>query len=150
MKTESQTLKRNLSILLVEDNPGDAFLVRQVLESSRFPLHIELSQDGVEALAYLHHDDIYQNTSLPDLILLDLDLPRKNGWDVLTSIKENPLLNKIRVIILTGSHNGIDLMKSCFSLADDFIPKPKDLDHLEIFLAYMEKNWFEKILPGKN
>jgi CheY-like chemotaxis protein len=144
MKTALKSSVATMNILLVEDNPGDAFLVRQMLEHCRRPVQVGLCADGVEAMAYLHHQDIYGNTPRPDLILLDLDLPRKGGWDVLLEIKEDMSLRKIPIIILTGSAAEGDFHRSCFSLANDFIRKPQDWDHMETFLKYLETNW---ILP---
>lgn len=141
MKAAPKTTFDTMNILLVEDNPGDAFLIRQMLEHCHRPVQITFCQDGVEAMAYLHHEDIYGNTRQPNLILLDLDLPRKDGWAVLREIKDDMTLRAIPVIILTGSRAEDDLHRSCFSLANDFVRKPADWDHMEAFLKYLETNW---------
>lgn len=148
MRTITKPATKMLEILLVEDNPGDAFLEREMLEHCRRSVQVAVCHDGMEAMDYLHHLDVYQDCPLPGLILLDLDLPRKDGWEVLREIKEDLQLKNIPVIILTGSRAEQDLHRSCFSLANDFIQKPEDWDHLETFLKYLETNWIDRLHPA--
>jgi CheY-like chemotaxis protein len=136
---------KTLEVLLVEDNPGDAFLVQETLEHSHSHIHVKVCQDGVEALSYLRQEDFYDHTPEPDLVLLDLDLPRKDGWSVLNEIKEDVRLKRIPVIIMTGSQVQQALQRSCFSLANDFLRKPEDWDHFQAFLDYLETNWLQRL-----
>ncbi|HVZ80267.1 MAG TPA: response regulator [bacterium] len=148
MKTALKPSTDPLNILLVEDNPGDAFLIRQMLEHCRRSVRIGLCQDGAEAISYLHRESFYENAPRPDLILLDLDLPRVDGWQVLNQVKENLQLQTIPVVLLSGSISDMDLHRSCFSLANDFIRKPEDWDHLDIFLKYLESKWIDPFPVG--
>ncbi|HTC19678.1 MAG TPA: response regulator [bacterium] len=143
MKTGAKEVKP-FEILLVEDNPADASLMRRTLESSRWPIRLKVAPDGEEALAYLRRAETLSKTPYPDFILLDLGLPKKSGWEVLSSIKEDSGLRKIPVLILTGSRNGHDLLKARFSFADDYLLKPLDFSHLGALVNYLEETWLKK------
>ena len=124
--------KRQVSILMIEDNPTDAFLSREILsESERADYSVTILRDGVEALAYLHKDGGCENAPKPDIILLDLDLPRMNGFEFLSRIKADPELNTIRVCILTTSQASEDFKKARNLKADCFLAKPLDLKAFE-------------------
>jgi len=99
-------------ILLIEDNPGDVELIREALQSGRVLNHISLAVDGEDAMAFLNHENSYASAPRPDLILLDLNLPKKNGFEVLNEIREHPRLSRIPVIILTSSQADRDILKS--------------------------------------
>ena len=124
--------KRQVSILMIEDNPADAFLSREILsESERADYAVTTMKDGVEALAYLHKDGGRQNASKPDIILLDLNLPRMNGFEFLSRIKADPELNSIRVCILTTSGANEDIEKARNLKAECYLVKPLNLKAFE-------------------
>ncbi len=147
MKTETQQAK-SFEILLVEDNPGDADLMKNALENSRRPIHVTIVSDGESALSYLRRDDSQSDHVSPDFVLLDLGLPKKSGWEVLSSIKEDSILKKIPVLILTGSRNDHDLLKARFSFADDYLMKPLDIPHIGALVNYLEETWLKKNRPN--
>lgn len=128
--------ERNLNILLIEDNPADAFLTKEILLGSETASYeIAVLQDGVEALSYLCRIDGYEYAPKPDLILLDLNLPRMHGLDFLARIKATPNLNKIPVVILTTSESREDVLKAEELKADCYLAKPLDLESFESILA---------------
>jgi CheY-like chemotaxis protein len=97
-------IRRPTTILLVEDNPGDARLIREALKDSKLPNIVHHAKDGVEALAFLQKDEPYADAPRPDLILLDLNMPRMNGLELLKRIKDDPFLRRIPVVVLTISN----------------------------------------------
>ena len=117
-----------LSILLVEDNPADAFLVREVLEESGILGELIITNDGEEVFDYLNTEIMHHKDGLPDLILLDLNIPKKDGFSVLHDIKTNPQLQSIPVIILTTSQDSSDMQKAAELHADCYLVKPFDLN----------------------
>lgn len=143
MKTETRQAKP-FEVLLVEDNPADAELMKDALEHSKRPIHVTVVSDGERALDYLRREDYYSHNPLPDFILLDLGLPNKSGWEVLSSIKEDSRLKMIPVLILTGSRNDHDLLKARFSFADDYLLKPLDIPHFGALINYLEESWLKK------
>ena len=90
-----------VKVLLVEDNPADVFLIEEQWEHSETLCDLQVAADGVEAMAYLRNEGKYAEASRPDLILLDINMPRKNGWEVLADLKDDPSLSNIPVIVLT-------------------------------------------------
>ncbi len=135
-----------LQVLLVEDNPGDAGLIRHALDLSDHPVHLTVCPDGLSALGYLRRGD----GPPVQIILLDLGLPLKDGWDVLSELKADIRLKDIPVLILTGSEDAEDSIRATFSRADDYLLKPKDLIRLSALLHYLEKNWFSKFRPKRD
>jgi len=128
--------ERNFNILLIEDNSVDAFLTKEILLGSETASYeIAVLQDGVEALSYLCRIDGYEYAPKPDLILLDLNLPRMHGLDFLARIKATPNLNKIPVVILTTSESREDVLKAEELKADCYLAKPLDLESFESILA---------------
>jgi len=123
---------RSAEILLIEDNPGDVELIQEALQSGRVLNHISLAIDGEEAMAFLNRGCGYETAPRPDLILLDLNIPKKNGFEVLKEIKEHSSLSRVPVVILTSSQAGRDIIKSYDLSANCFISKPVDVDE---FLA---------------
>jgi chemotaxis family two-component system response regulator Rcp1 len=130
------------NILLVEDNSGDVMLMREVLSGSRFLSNIEVVTDGLEAIEYLRHKDKHCNASMPDLIIMDLTLPRMGGHDALKEIKSDPVLRAIPIVIFTGSDAPEDIRKAYSSYANCYITKPIGLDQLEKKLMMIEEFWF--------
>jgi len=127
----TQPGRSSVVVLLVEDDPADVQLVREALQESRVPVHLHVVDDGVEALAYLRGQGVYADALLPDLILLDLKMPRKSGLEVLTEIKAGEMLRRIPVIILTTSDDPEDVLRAYDLQASAYITKPSDLDEFE-------------------
>jgi len=119
---------RAAEILLIEDNPGDRELIHEALQTGRVLNHISVATDGEEAMAFLNQATGYESAPRPDLILLDLNLPKKNGFEVLEEVKENPALSRVPVVILTSSQAERDILKSYDLRANCFISKPVDVD----------------------
>lgn len=130
-----------IEILLVEDNPGDVRLTLEALREGKVRNNIYVVEDGVEAMAFLHQEGEYVDKPRPDLILLDLNLPKKNGREVLKEIKEDPDLKRIPVVILTVSKSEEDILKSYSLHANCFIVKPVDLDQFINVVKSIEHFW---------
>ncbi|MEM7553107.1 MAG: response regulator [Cyanobacteria bacterium P01_A01_bin.84] len=133
-------------ILLGEDNPGDVYLIRSSLADSKLYHSFYHVQDGEEVMAYLYQEKNYQNVSIPDLILLDLNLPKKNGFEVLAEVKADPKLKIIPIVILTSSNREKDIIKSYQLYANSYIVKPSDyfsffqaIKKLEVFWLHLAK-----------
>lgn len=140
---------RNVEILLVEDNPGDVRLTTEVLKDAKLCNRINVVSDGVEALDYLYRRGPFSAACRPDLILLDLNLPRKDGREVLEEIKSDPALKNIPVVILTTSNAEQDILKSYALHANCYITKPVDLEQFSKVVASIEEFWFSIVkLPG--
>lgn len=117
---------RNFEILLVEDNPGDVRLTQEALDEGGSRGKLSVVNDGVEALAFLRHQGRYGASARPDLILLDLNLPRRDGREVLAEVKGDPDLRRIPVVILTTSQAEEDIIKSYDLHANAYVTKPVD------------------------
>src|SRR3954452_22236790 len=117
-----------MNILLIEDNPGDARLVAEGLKNGHVPHHLDVLRDGVEALAFLQRRETYTAAPRPDLIVLDLNLPRKSGREVLAEIKADDSLRAIPVVVFSGSQADADIHASYDLQANCYISKPIDLD----------------------
>lgn len=137
----SQSARRPLEVLLVEDNPGDVRLTREALRSSKRPANLTVVGDGVEALAFLHRQGRYEHAPRPDLILLDLNLPRKAGGEVLAEIKSDDQLQSIPVVILTTSRTTRDIIQSYRMHVNCYIAKPVDLDQFMSVVRAIESFW---------
>ena len=131
-----------IEILLVEDNPGDARLTREALSMSKVRNNLHRASDGEEAMAFLRHEGAFGNVPTPDLILLDLNLPRRDGREVLEDIKSDPQLKHIPVVILTSSQAEEDILRSYRLHANCFITKPVDLEQLTKVVQGIEQFWF--------
>lgn len=130
-----------IEILLVEDNPGDARLAKEALKDSKLKNNLNHVADGVEALDYLKRKGKFKNSMRPDLILLDLNLPKKDGREVLADIKSDESLKRIPVVILTISKAEEDILKSYNLHANCFITKPIDLDQFIKVVKSIEDFW---------
>src|SRR4051812_4861313 len=130
-----------VEILLVEDNPADARLTREVFEGGRLTTHLNIVQDGEEALAFLRREGEFENSPRPKLVLLDLNLPRKDGREVLQELKSDPALSRIPVIVLTTSAAEADILHSYDLQANCFITKPLDLDEFFDVVRSIEDFW---------
>lgn len=139
-----------IEILLVEDNPGDARLAREALKESKVRNTIHHAKDGVEAMRFLRRQAEHAGSPPPDLILLDLNLPRKNGREVLAEVKEDPELRQIPVVVMTTSEAEKDLLESYDLHANAFIVKPMDLDRFIDVVQAIEIFWFTVVkLPPR-
>ena len=140
-----------IEILLVEDNAGDARLAEEALKESKVRNKLHHVKDGVEAMKFLRRQQEYSHVSLPDLVLLDLNLPRKDGREVLAEIKEDPELRLIPVVVLTTSEAERDLVKSYDLHANAVIVKPIDLSRFIEIVESIEDFWFTVVkLPQRN
>jgi two-component system, chemotaxis family, response regulator Rcp1 len=131
-----------IEILLVEDNPGDARLAVEALKESKVHNHLHHVVDGVEAMRFLRREGEYAGMPAPDLILLDLNLPRKDGREVLAEIKEAPELRAVPVVVLTTSAAERDLVKSYDLHANAYVVKPIDLERFIEIVQAIEEFWF--------
>lgn len=131
-----------VEILLVEDNPGDARLAREALLSNKMRLEVNEVHDGEAAMAYLLRQGPFRTAPRPDLILLDLNLPKKDGREVLAEIKENAELKQIPVVILTSSKAEEDILRTYKLHANCYIAKPIDLDQLQKVVTQIKDFWF--------
>ncbi|MHC5756750.1 response regulator [Nostoc sp.] len=131
-----------IEVLLVEDNPGDAQLTRIALEDSKISIHLNVVEDGVEAMAFLRKQDKYVKAAHPDIILLDLNLPRKDGREVLAEIKGDENLKRIPVVVLTTSQAEEDILKAYNLCANCYITKPVDFDQFVKIVQSIENFWF--------
>lgn len=136
-----RALGRPVEILLVEDNPGDVRLTAECLREGRVLNNLSVVEDGVQALAFLRHEGAYASEPRPDLILLDLNLPKKDGREVLAVIKSDPGLRRIPVVVLTTSQAEEDILKSYDLNANCYITKPVTLDQFMAVVKSIEDFW---------
>lgn len=140
---------RPIEILLVEDNPGDADLTREAFATGKIDNVLHVVSDGVEAMAFLRCQGKYSGAARPDLVLLDLNLPRKDGREVLAEIKSDETLKRIPVVVLTTSRDEADVLKSYNLHANCFISKPIDLGEFIRAVRSIEDFWLTIVsLPG--
>lgn len=145
-----ETMEQRINILLVEDNPGDVRLTKEALLESKIYNNLDVVMDGAEALALLHAEGKYADRRIPDLILLDLNLPKKDGREVLAEIKQDPELRRIPVVILTTSRAEADILKTYDLHANCYITKPVDLDQFITVVRAIENFWMTIVkLPPK-
>ena len=138
------------TILLVEDNKADVRLVREALKNSSLTYEMATVRDGVAAMAYLHQEGEYAAVSRPDLIILDLNLPKKDGREVLSEIKTNSQLKRIPVVVLTTSRNEDDIHQSYELNANCFITKSRNLSELFTIVRRIEEFWLTTVtLPSQ-
>ena len=130
-----------LKILLVEDSPSDVRLIREALKETPVPVQITVAQDGVEAMDYLHSTEVGASVR-PDLVLLDLNLPRKNGREVLAEVKSSPNLKQIPVLVMTSSRADEDIAQAYSLNANCYITKPGDLQEYINVVRAIEDFWF--------
>lgn len=147
----SDTNTKIFDILVVEDNPGDARLTREVLSDSGVQSCLYVVNDGVEAMEFLRHKGKFRDVPMPDLIIMDLNLPRKDGREVLAEIKSDDYLQHIPIVIMTISQAEEDILKSYKLHANCFITKPIDLNQFIKVIKSIEEFWFSIVkLPPKN
>lgn len=142
--------EREIEILLVEDNPGDARLTLEALKEAKMHNHLSYVIDGVEALAFLRREGKYGAAPRPDLILLDLNLPRKDGREVLAEIKADDKLKRIPVVVLTTSQAEEDVLRAYNLNANCYVSKPVDLDQFIKVVKCIEDFWLTIVkLPSE-
>jgi chemotaxis family two-component system response regulator Rcp1 len=131
-----------IEVLLVEDNPGDVRLTREALRDGKVHNNLSVAPDGVEALAFLRREGKYADAPRPDVILLDLNLPKKDGREVLEEVKADPSLRNIPVVILTSSEAERDIAQAYALHANCYVTKPVDLDQFITVVKSIEDFWF--------
>jgi len=141
---QAHELQRPRHILLVEDNPADIRLTREAFQEAQIENYLHVVEDGVAALAYLHRMSPYENAPVPDLVLLDLNLPRLDGPGVLAVIKKDRRLRRIPVVVLSTSRAEDDILQSYDLHANCFITKPVNLDKFIDVLKNLEQFWFNE------
>jgi CheY-like chemotaxis protein len=134
---------RAILILLVEDNPGDVRLTREILADSKVRNQLVVAGNGAEAMAILRREGLYRDSPRPDVVLLDLNLPGKDGREVLAEIKSDPDLATIPVVILTSSAADEDVLKSYRLQANCYVTKPIDLHEFVKVVKSVEDFWLE-------
>jgi len=140
---------KNYCVLLIEDNPGDVRLTQEAFRENGDQVDLEVVMDGVDAMAYLNKEGEYSNKRTPDLILLDLNLPKWDGKQILAKIKENKQLLRIPIVVLTTSNASADVLKSYDLHANCFVNKPVDFDNFFKIIKSIQEFWLETvILPG--
>lgn len=129
-------------ILMIEDNMADAVLTRAAFVETKLVMAIDVAEDGDSALSRLRREPPYHDFNLPDLILLDLNLPGKSGKEILMEIKSDPKISHIPIIILTTSSQDNDVLESYKLQANCFITKPADMDQFRYVVAQLKEFWF--------
>jgi CheY-like chemotaxis protein len=133
---------RPFEVLLVEDNPGDVMLTTEALEEAKLHINMSVVSDGVDALAFLYRRGPYAEAPRPDLMLLDLNMPRKDGREVLAEIKADPDLRGIPVVVLTTSRAEQDIVRTYNLHANAYVTKPVDLEQFIAIVHTINQFWF--------
>ncbi len=140
-----------IEVLLVEDSPGDVRLTREALKDAKVQINLHVALDGMEAMAFLTREGAHTNAPRPDLILLDLNLPRKDGREVLAEIKESPALKTIPVVVLTTSASDEDIQRSYLLHANCYITKPVGLEGFLKVVQSIDNFWLSVVkLPQES
>lgn len=142
MMSTASKLGRPIELLLVEDSPSDAGLTRAALEHTSVPINIHVVEDGEKAMEFLRHGDGYADAPRPDFILLDLNLPRKDGREVLADIRSDDDLESIPVIVLTTSGASEDVAQIYKLKANCYVQKPVDFDEFTDAIKSLDSFWF--------
>lgn len=137
---------RLMRILLVEDNESDVFLTRRAFQKSKICNHIDVATDGEMAINFLKREGDYNDVQIPDIIFLDINLPKKDGKQVLSEIKNDPALKVIPVIVLTSSEAETDILKSYQLHASAYIMKPLNLEKFHSIVCAIEDFWFSIVV----
>jgi CheY-like chemotaxis protein len=139
----NQMINHETKILLIDDNPGDVRFTQEALRESKFTDQIDVISNGVEALAFLRREGQYKDAAHPDLILLDLNLPRKGGLEVLAEIKADNALKLIPVVILTSSQAEQDIVQSYDLYANAYVTKPVSFEQFIAVIKSIKGFWIE-------
>jgi len=139
-----------VEVLLVEDSPGDVRLTQEAFREANMSIHLHVASDGVEALAFLRREGLHVKAPRPDLILLDLNLPKMDGREVLSHIKEDESLRTIPTVILTTSEREADIVKSYQLRANCYLSKPVQLEEFESLVKSINDFWLKEVqLPQR-
>jgi CheY-like chemotaxis protein len=139
-----------IDVLLVDDDPGDTLMIREAFEHNKVRNSLECVADGVQAMQFLRREGEYADAARPDLILLDLNLPRKDGREVLAEIKSDPALATIPVVVLTTSHAEEDVLKSYQLHANAYVTKPVDFERFIEVVRQIDEFFVTVVkLPGQ-
>jgi two-component system, chemotaxis family, response regulator Rcp1 len=142
--------QRQIEILLVEDNPADVHLTLTALRDARSPSKVNVVADGVEALAFLKRQGDYVNAPRPDLVFLDLNLPKVDGYQVLETMKADPVLRRIPVVAISGSRSEIDIARAYGEQISAYLVKPPGVDEYFAAIRSLKELWFHAAtLPPK-
>ena len=141
----TKTQVQAIEILLVEDNPGDVILTQEAFSDAKISNNLHVTRDGEEALAYLRKEKGYENAIRPDLILLDLNLPKIDGREVLDTIKNDDSLKRIPVVVLTSSEAEQDIIKTYNLHANSYVVKPINLNQFVKVVSAVENFWFSVV-----
>ena len=148
--TAGMKAAKDIEILLVEDNPGDARLAEEAIREAQWENHLNWVPDGMEALRFLRREGNYRSAPRPDLILLDLNLPRKDGREVLAEIKQDERLRRIPVIVLSTSDAEEDILRAYKLKANSYISKPAQLSDYVRIVKSLREFWFSVVkLPAE-
>ncbi|MEN3355668.1 MAG: hypothetical protein V7640_3826 [Betaproteobacteria bacterium] len=149
--TEKDAVSPPIDILLVEDNPGDVRLTKEALKEGKVYNNLHWAKDGVEALEFLRREGIHKKAPRPDIILLDLNLPKKDGREVLSVIKSDDQLKNIPVVVLTTSKAEEDVLRSYALHANCYVTKPVDLEKFIVVVQSIDRFWLTVVTlpPGK-
>jgi chemotaxis family two-component system response regulator Rcp1 len=145
MMESNRITAQPLEVLLVEDSPGDVRLTKEALKDAKVHINLRVVRDGIDAMAFLMREGEYATVPRPDLILLDLNLPRKDGREVLKEIKENQELKSIPVVILTTSASEADILRSYLLHANCYITKPVNLDGFLTVVKSIDSFWLSVV-----
>jgi chemotaxis family two-component system response regulator Rcp1 len=139
-------LAKKVEILLVEDNPGDIRLIQEAFRDGQVHSHLNIARDGEQAMAYLRQEGTYSKSPRPAFILLDLNLPRKDGREVLAEIKKDKSLRQIPVVVLSTSTSEEDVRRAYDLHANCYVPKPLDVEQLMHLGRALEEFWLGTVL----
>ncbi len=139
-----------IEVLLVEDSPGDVRLTKEAFHDANPSVYLNVAADGVEAMAFLKHQGIHAQAPRPDLILLDLNLPKMDGREVLAEIKSDVSLKTIPTVVLTTSESEVDIAKSYALQANCYLSKPVELDAFEALVKSINDFWLTKVKLPQN
>jgi CheY-like chemotaxis protein len=134
-----------IRILMAEDNEMDVFLVRAAFEQGRLAVHLDVTENGVDALAYLRREGEYASAQRPDLVILDINMPRMDGLSTLGAIRADPALRSLPVVMLTTSDAETDVIRSYENFANAYIVKPVSMDNFFAVVKTFEDFWFSVV-----
>lgn len=141
----------SIEVLIIEDNPADVDLVIEAFKDGKLTINLVVAEDGAEAMAYLRKEGEYKSATIPDLVLLDLNMPIKNGFEVLDEMKQDPELKRIPIIIMTISKAEEDVLRSYNLHANAYIVKPVELNQFLNTIRSIENFWLSMVkLPPKD
>lgn len=141
MSTNGQPVE----VLLAEDNPGDAKLTKKAFDQGNILNNLHIVEDGAEAMKFLRQEDEYEGKAKPDLVLLDLNMPKKDGWEVLEEINDDPELTRIPIIVLTSSEAEEDIVKSYELQANAYLTKPVEFQGFLDIVHGFEEFWLSVV-----